>query len=474
MANLMRRKSLEFEVDVTRRLKPTLSWYHLLALGVGAIVGTGIYTLTGVGVARAGPAIVLAFALVGVVCACVALAYSELSTLIPASGSAYTYTYVILGEALAWVVGWSLILEYSLVVSAVAVGWSGYAAGFLHGLGLALPNAIIAGPHMPGGLINIPAIFIIAVVTGVLLLGTKESATVNAILVCVKIAALVLFVAVALPHFSAANFHPFMPYGFNKHTVAGGERGVMAGAAIVFFAFYGFDAISTAAEESKRPGRDLTVGILGAMTICTILYMFVATTAVGALAFGAFANSPEPLALILRELHQPIVAEIVAAAVVIGVPTVILAFLYGQTRIFFVMARDGLLPRRLSILSPKSGVPVLVTVLTAIVVSVLAGLFRLDEIAALANAGTLCAFIAVCVSMMVFRIREPNRPRVFRTPVWWLVGTLGTLGCLYLFTSLPLFTIRWFFIWNAIGLVLYLLFAQRSSRLAQASSADAG
>src|SRR5690349_21443612 len=329
------------------RLKPTLSWPHLVALGVGAIVGTGILTLIGVGAAKAGPAVILSFAIAGIICAAAALAYAEMATMIPASGSAYTYTYVVLGELIAWVIGWSLILEYSLVVSAVAVGWSGYAAGFLQGIGAGLPPELVAGPHA-GGIINLPAIFIVAVVAGLLILGTRESATLNAILVVVKIVALIVFVAVALPYFNPGNFDPFMPYGFPKTGPSGSEVGVMAAAAIIFFAFYGFDAIATAAEETKNPARDLSVGIVGSMLLCVIIYMAVAAAAIGAISYTRFANSPEPLALILRELGQGGAATYLAASAVIALPTVILAFFYGQSRIFFVMARDGLLPRGLA------------------------------------------------------------------------------------------------------------------------------
>lgn len=466
MAFWNRRKPIGAETG-ERALTPTLSWPHLIALGVGAIVGTGIYTLTGVGVDKAGPGIIVAFALVGIICAAVALAYAELATMIPGSGGAYTYSYAALGELLAWFVGWSLILEYSLVVSAVAVGWSSYAVGFLNGFDVTLPAALTAGPHA-GGAVNAPAVFIIAVVAGLLLLGTRESATVNAALVAVKIAALVVFVFVALPFFDPANFDPLLPYGFNKNTGPDGvERGVMAGAAIVFFAFYGFDTISTAAEEAKNPGRDLTIGIVGSMLLCTVIYMGVAAAAVGSLPFGRFADSAEPLALILRELDRPVVAQWVAAAVVIGVPTVILAFLYGQTRIFFVMARDGLLPRSLSRLSAR-GVPVAVTLFTAVIVAALAGVLRLDEIAALANAGTLAAFTAVGVCLAVMRLREPERPRVFRAPLWPLVAAVTVVGCVYLFASLPARTQLYFLAWNVVGLVVYLLYARRSSALAAA------
>ena len=451
-------------------LKKTLGWPHLMLLGIGAIVGTGIYTLTGVGVEKAGPGIIVAFAIVGVICACVALAYAELATMMPASGGAYTYSYAALGEAIAWIIGWSLILEYSLVVSAVAVGWSEYAVGFLRTIDIILPQALTAGPHADG-IINIPAVLIILAVTGLLLLGTKESATVNAVLVVIKCSALLVFIAVVAPAFDPANFEPLMPFGFNKNGPAGAEVGVMAGAAIVFFAFYGFDAVATAAEETRNPARDLTIGILGSMIICTILYMLVAALAVGSMPFGQFADSGEPLALILRILEQPLAAQIVAAAVIVGVPTVILAFFYGQTRIFYVMARDGLLPRRLGRVSQR-GVPVVVTLFTAVIVSILAGLLPLDEIAALANAGTLAAFTAVCASLLVLRVRETVRTRVFRAPLAWVIGPLGIAGCLYLLFSLPVNTQVWFLIWNVGGLVIYFAWSAWNSRLAKGEEVE--
>ena len=443
-------------------LARTLSWPHLIALGVGAIVGTGILTLIGVGAGRAGPAVMISFALAGLVCACAALAYAELATLMPASGGAYTYSYSVLGEGIAWIVGWSLILEYSLVVSAVAVGWSGYATGFLTGLGVDLPAALTAGPHVAGGLINLPAVFIIAVVAGLLLLGTRESATLNFGLVVIKIAALIAFVALALPAFDSANFQPFMPYGFGAPFV---QQGVMAAAAIIFFAFYGFDAIATAAEETKRPERDLAIGIVGSMVICTALYLLVAAAAIGARPVATFAESPEPLALILRDLGQDTAAQWIAAAAVIALPTVLLAFLFGQSRIFLVMARDGLLPRGLSRVSGR-GVPVTVTLFTAVVTAALAGFFSLDELASLANAGTLAAFAAVGVCLIVLRRREPARPRLFRAPAYLLVGAICVIGCVIFFLSLRPTTQLYFLIWNALGLVAYLLYGARRSRLA--------
>ncbi len=438
------------------RLTPSLSWPHLIALGVGAIVGTGILTLTGVGAAKAGPAVILSFAIAGIICAAAALAYAEMATMIPTSGSAYTYTYVVLGELLAWIVGWSLILEYSLVVSAVAVGWSGYASPLLEAW-LSFPTALTQSPEL-GGVINLPAIFIIAVVAGLLIYGTRESATLNAVLVVVKVIALVVFIAVTLPYFNAANFEPFMPFGFPKTGPSGSEVGVMAAAAIIFFAFYGFDAIATAAEEAKNPGRDLSIGIVGSMFACIIIYMAVAAAAIGALAYTRFANSPEPLALILREIGQPLAAQYLALSAVIALPTVILAFFFGQSRIFFVMARDGLLPQALARVSSR-GSPVRITIFTAVIVAVLAGIVPLDQLAALANAGTLTAFIAVCVCMLVMRKRAPDAPRRFRTPLAWPVGIVGILGCLYLLYSLPQRTQIWFLGAHVVGLAIYFLYS---------------
>lgn len=465
MQSLFRRKIIvpAHELPAHHQLTRTLSWPHLLALGVGAIVGTGILTLIGVGADRAGPAVLLSFAIAGLICACAALAYAEMATMMPASGSAYTYSYAVLGEIVAWVVGWSLILEYSLVVSAVAVGWSGYANGFLSGLGVELPLALTAGAAL-GGVVNVPAVFIIAVVAGLLMLGTRESATLNATLVLVKIATLIVFVAVALPHFSPDNLQPFLPYGFAKTMGGDGvERGVMAAAAIIFFAFYGFDAISTAAEEAKRPERDLAIGIVGSMVVCTIIYIVVAAAAVGALPYTGFAKSPEPLALILREIGSPGVATLVAAAAVIALPTVLLAFLYGQSRIFLVMARDGFLPLSLATVDPKRGTPVRITIITAVLVAIIAGVMPIDAIAALANAGTLAAFVAVSVAMLMLRRRDPGAVRTFRTPLAWVVGPVAVLGCLYLFASLPVQTQKYFFIWNAIGLAVYFGYGRRRS-----------
>lgn len=462
MANWRAKKAVVEVEDLApeHRLARSLGWPHLVALGVGAIVGTGILTLIGVGAAKAGPSVILSFVIAGLICAAAALAYAEMATMIPASGSAYTYTYVVVGELIAWMVGWALILEYSLVVSAVAVGWSGYAAPLLSAWA-GVPMELMQGPEL-GGIVNLPAIFIIFVVAGMLIAGTRESATLNAALVVVKIIALIVFVVVALPHFDMARFEPFMPFGFAKSGAPGAEVGVMAAAAIIFFAFYGFDAIATAAEETKNPARDLSIGIVGSMVACIIIYMAVAAAAIGALAYTKFADSPEPLALILREINQPLAAKYLAISAVVALPTVILAFFYGQSRIFFVMARDGLLPSSLAKVNQR-GSPVRITVFTALIVAVLAGLIPLAELAALANAGTLTAFIAVSVCMLIMRQRAPDAPRTFRAPAAWPVGILAILGCLYLMYSLPRTTQLWFVGAQVVGLLIYLAYGARRS-----------
>ncbi|MDZ4373955.1 MAG: amino acid permease [Phenylobacterium sp.] len=443
-------------------LKATLGWPHLMALGVGAIIGTGIYTLTGVAAGLAGPAVILSFAVAGGVCACAALCYAEMASLTPQAGSAYTYTYVSLGETLAWIIGWSLILEYTLVCSAVSVGWSGYASGLIRDAGLPAPDAILAG-----GVVDVPAMFIALAVTALLMVGTRESATVNFVLVIVKLLALAAFVAFTIPAFDAANFQPFAPFGYGATAVDGTKFGVMGAAAIIFFAFYGFDAISTAAEEARNPRRDLTIGIVGSMVLCTLIYMGVAAAALGASPFEAFAKSPEPLSYVLKALDQPAAAAVIAGAAVVAMPTVIMVFMFGQSRVFFAMARDGLLPRRLASIGPR-GVPTAVTLMTGVIAAAISGFMPLGEIAALANAGTLAAFIATAAAVMVLRRRAPHLDRPFVTPAVWVIAPLAIAGCLYLFTSLTAKTIIFFFAWNVLGIVVYLAYGRTRSRLAEA------
>jgi APA family basic amino acid/polyamine antiporter len=303
--------------------------------------------------------------------------------------------------------------------------------------------------------------------------GTRESATVNLILVVIKLVALAAFIALALPAFDVGNFQPFAPNGYGAvETVVNGQTakvGVMAAAAIIFFAFYGFDAVSTAAEEAKNPGRDLKIGIIGSMLLCTLIYMAVAAAALGGSPAAALAASSEPLALVLRNLNHPFAATLIAGAAVLALPTVIMAFMYGQSRIFFVMARDGLLPQRLSAVNPRTGTPVMMTMVTGVIVAALAGFLTLQEIAELANAGTLVAFIAVAICMLVMRSKAPSQPRPFSAPVPWLTAALAIVGCAYLFLSLPTITITRFLIWNVVGLLVYFVYARHRSALIPAT-----
>jgi len=347
------------------------------------------------------------------------------------------------------------------------VGWSAHAQGLFRMIGT--PEFLLAGPHA-GGIVNLPAVIISMAVAGLLALGTRESATVNMVLVVIKIAALAIFVALCLPAFDASHFTPFMPKGFAATPGPDGVKvGVMAAASLIFFAFYGFDAVSTAAEETKNPKRDLTIGIVGSMAACTLIYMVVAAVSIGASRTEVFSASEAPLVFILESLKHPKVAQVVALAAVVALPTVILAFMYGQSRIFFVMARDGLLPRALARVNAKTGTPVLMTLLTGLLSAFLSGLLPLKEIAELANAGTLAAFIAVGASVIVLRRREPNRPRVFSVPAWPVVASGAILGCLYLFASLPAKTQLYFLCAQIVGLLIYFVYGVRRSVLAKGS-----
>jgi APA family basic amino acid/polyamine antiporter len=473
MAPWSRRKNIDTiaQQETGRSLHRTLGWPHLLAIGIGSTIGTGIYTLLGVGADRAGPGVILAFAVAGIVCGFTALLYAELATMMPAAGSAYTYTYASIGEVAAWVIGWSLILEYALACAGVAVGWAAYFSGMMRSLGAPLPEVLLQGPHA-GGWINLPAVGISAAATALLCLGTRESANVNIALVVLKLATLVVFVVLALPFFDTAHLTPFMPYGFSAHQVDGETRGVMAAAAIVFFAYFGFDTVSTSAEETKNPNRDLVIGIMGSMAVCGVFYMLVSGIAVAALPFADFAKSEEPMALILRTMNYPLVANAIAITVIIALPSVILTTLYGQTRIFFVMARDGLLPHALSSVHATRGTPVMVTILTGIAVALVGGLFSLDEIAELSNAGTLVAFASVGICVMVLRRRRPDISRAYRTPAVAVIGPLAVAGCGYLFVSLPYSTMIQFLIWNTIGLVVYLAYGMGASRLGRRMALD--
>ena len=477
-----------------KSLKRSLGAFQLTMMGIGAIIGTGIFVLTAEAAQKAGPGMMLSFVIAGFVCAVAALCYAELSSMVPVSGSAYTYSYAVLGELIAWMVGWALILEFAVAASAVSVGWSNYFVGFMERtLGFDLPVALTKGFYA-GGFINLPAASIALLVTGLLVLGTRESATVNAVLVSIKVVALIVFVFLAIPVIDGANFEPFAPNGFLDTSGLG--IGVAGAAASIFFAYVGFDAVATAAEETKDPQRNIPIGLIGSLAICTVFYLLVAAGAVGAIgaqpvadasgvalspgseAFNVacalevnrnlLACSDEPLAHVLDMIGWAKVAQLIGIAAFLALPSVILMMLFGQTRIFFVMARDGLLPfhETLSKVHPKFGTPYVVTIITGIAVTIFAAFFPVGVLADISNSGTLFAFLTVSVGVMVLRVREPGRHRPFRTPLIWLVGPLAFIGCAFLLFSLPMKTQITFLQWTAAGLLIYFLYGYRKSPLA--------
>lgn len=475
---------LILETASKRSLTRQLGAFDLTMLGIGAVIGTGIFVLTAVAANKAGPGMMYSFVIAGFVCALTALMYSEIAAMVPVSGSAYTYSYAVLGEMIAWMVGWALILEYAVAAGAVAVGWSGYANGFLAHHGIGLPDFLAAGPfwveqmkdgavvHMVDGVthkggFNLIAFLLSLLVTALLVAGTSKSAKVTALLVIVKIIALTAFIALTFPVVDQANFVPMLPNGWG--TPLSGV-GVLGAAASIFFAYVGFDAVSTAAEETRNPNRNIPIGLIGSLGICTIFYLLVAYGAVGAAGAqpgGELSMSKEPLAYILRAIGHPLIGDMVGWAAIIALPSVVLMMIFGQTRILFTMARDGLLPEGLSKVHPKFHTPHVVTWITGVAVSLFAAMFPVDILADISNAGTLFAFFTVAIGVMVLRRTEPNRPRPFRTPLVWLVGPLALAGCVLLFFSLgwnP--TIKFFCIWGVIGLVVYFLYARRRSHLA--------
>lgn len=471
-----------------KSLKRQLGALQLTMLGIGAIIGTGIFVLTAEAAQKAGPGMMIAFVIAAVVCGLAALAYAELASMVPVSGSAYTYTYAVLGEALAWIVGWALVLEYAVAAGAVAVGWSGYVNGLLNAGGLSLPLALQTGPYSGGGF-NLLACLISLVITGLLIIGTSKSAWVNAVLVTIKIAALIAFVVIAVPAAQAPNFEPFLPTGWG--TPMGGV-GVLGAAASIFFAYVGFDAVSTAAEETKNPNRNIPIGLIGSLAVCTVFYLLVGYGAVGAAgaqpmydAAGkllepgseammnacvnsmALVCSNEPLAHVLRSLDHSTVAYLVGMAASLALPSVILMMIYGQTRIFFVMSRDGLLPESWSKVHPRFHTPHIITIITGIGVSLFAAMFPVGLLADISNSGTLFAFIAVAFGVMILRQTQPGRARPFRTPLVWVVCPLAVLGCLLLFVNLSTKALTVFAVWTVVGLIVYSMYGLRHSDLAK-------
>ncbi len=491
MKQLFRRKpiaEMQPEHEASAGLRRALGAGDLIMLAIGAVIGAGIFSSIGAAAAGevlpsgevvrygAGPALIVSFALLGVVCGLAALCYAELASIIPQAGSAYSYSYATLGEFIAWIIGWDLILEYAIGNIAVAIAWSGYFNSLLTGLGVDLPAWLTHGyrtvlkspdpaihgllqtaPHIGGipVLLNLPAFCIVALVTGLLVLGVRESIRANNIRVVVKLLVLGFFVVIGLQHVDPENYKPFAPNGWT---------GIHQGAAIVFFAYIGFDAISTAAEETKNPQRNMPIGILGGLAICTLIYIIVGWVATGLVPYQQL-RAADPLSRALEVAGLAKASWLVAAGAVVALTAVLLVFQYGQPRIFMAMSRDGLLPPWAAAIHPKFRTPVRGTVLTGIIVGLGALFFDENEIYDFTNIGTLAAFAIVCIGVLALRIREPDRPRPFRVPFVGAVALAGAGACFYVMRGLPAVTWRWFGVWLLVGLAFYFLYGYRNSRL---------
>lgn len=447
-------------------LKRCLSAFDLTLLGIGAIIGTGIFVLTGIAAAnQAGPAVVLSFVISGFACAFAALAYAELAAAVGGCGSAYGYSYVAFGEIVAWIIGWILLLEYSVSVAAVANGWSGYFNDALSAMGMGLPEMLTKSPEL-GGLINLPAASIILILMGLLIAGVKQSAQLNTAMVFVKVLTIVVFVSIAAFNVDPAHWHPFMPYGWFNTLPDGSTTGVLAGASLVFFAYVGFDAVSTAVEEAKDPQRDVPVGIIASLAFCTVIYIIVSGLLTGIVPYTELGVS-SPVAHALQLLGYNWASALVATGVIAGLTTVMLVLYYGLTRIILAMSRDGLVSPFLSKVSPKTQTPVRVIVITGVIMSLAAGLFPLGALAEMVNIGTLAAFVLVCLSVIVLRIRQPDLHRPFKNPLNPLFPILGMISCGGLMAFLPAQTWLRFIVWLTLGLIVYFTYSVRHSKLAK-------
>ncbi|WP_186115104.1 amino acid permease [Burkholderia gladioli] len=461
--SLLRKKNVDQMIAGAQRagLKKALGAVDLTFLGIGAIIGTGIFVLTGTGAVQAGPALMVSFIVAAIACGLSALAYAEFASTIPVAGSIYTYSYATLGELVAWIIGWDLMLEYSLAASAVSVGWSGYAQSLLKGFGVVLPTVLTAAPNSVPGVatyFDLPAFVVMMAITTLLSVGIRESTRVNNLMVFIKVAVVLLVIAVGVFHVTPANWTPFMPHGWS---------GVFGAAAVMFFAFIGFDAVSSAAEEVKNPKRDLPIGIIASLGVCAVLYVTVAAVATGIVPSSQYAGITHPISYALQVAGQNWVAGFIDLGAVLGMLTVILVMTYGQTRITYAMSRDGLLPAVLSRVHPRFQTPFLATWIIGLLCALIAALIPLNVLAELINIGTLAAFSMVSIAVIVLRRTRPDLPRAFRCPGVPVVPVLAVAACVFLMLNLSAVTWKAFGIWLVIGLVIYFVYSRRNAKIAQ-------
>lgn len=462
LKQLLRKKPIQPHAHTG--LKKCLTAFDLALLGIGGAIGTGIFVLTGIAAAtQSGPAVVLSFIIAAVAAGFAALSYAELSSSIGGSGSAYGYSYVAFGEFAAWMMGWMLLLEYGVGAAAVANGWAGYFVNTLGNLGLHLPEHLTKAPVL-GGTINLPAFAIIWILTLLLMIGVKESARANNLMVIIKLSTIAIFLALSIGHINSANWHPFMPFGWFETLDNGKNIGVLAGASLVFFAYFGFDAVSTAAEECQQPQRDLPIGLIASLTFCTIIYIIVSGTLTGVIPYTEL-NTSSPVAYALTKLGYTWSSTLVATGVLAGLITVLLVLLYGLTRILFAMSRDGLISPVFSAVNPDRQTPSKIILMCGVVVSIVAGFIPLGELAETVNIGTLASFIMVCIGVIRLRQTHPELPRPFRNPFNPLIPLGGVASCAALMSFLPAETWHRFLLWGAVGVVFYFIYSLRHSKL---------
>ena len=457
MKSIFRTKSIESIIEGAKKnsLHKTLGAIDLILLGIGCTIGTGIFVLTGIAAAEhAGPAISISYLLAGLVCMFAGLAYTELAAMVPVAGSAYTYSYTVLGEFIAWLVAWGLILEYTVGASTVAAGWSGYFVGIMKSGGIDLPEYLIKTP-LDGGIINLPAVLVSLFVGSLLMRGMKESVVVNRILVGVKLVVIFLFIFIAAPHIKMEHYNDFMPFGWH---------GVAVGAATIFFAYIGFDAVATAAEETKNPNRNLPIGIIGSLLVCTALYVVVALVLSGIVHYDTL-NNAEPMARALRENGSNIGSALVGTGAIAGMVAVLLVLMYGQSRIFFVMSRDGLIPSAFSKLHKKFHTPYVSCLVVTFAVAIISGFTPIQTMGHMTSLGTLFAFMVVAIGVIVLRIQKPNLARPFRCPAVFVVAPMAIISCGYLIYTLLGETGKPFAIWSTVSIAVYFLYAYRKSPL---------